>query len=219
MFFKLSLSGGFFFTLNDAFIIIAIQDKQKKSPMLYLTHRIERGDILIYEQTVQAALNYIDANITNDVSVAMVAEASGYSIYHFSRLFTKTVGIPVMTYVTWRKLQFALYDLTRGKKVIDAALEYGFETHAGFTKAFTRCFGFPPSMCYMRINAGPPLKPSVKTLKSKFSGGETMIPHIIELTPFTVVGYPSRHTRPHVRNTSDAPTFWNTKAAALLLLF
>lgn len=37
-----------------------------------------------------------------------------------------------------------------------------------------------------------------------------MNPHIIELTPFSVVGYPSRHTKPNMKNTADAPTFWNT---------
>lgn len=37
-----------------------------------------------------------------------------------------------------------------------------------------------------------------------------MNPHIIELTPFTVVGYPSHHTKVNMKNTADAPTFWNT---------
>ena len=37
-----------------------------------------------------------------------------------------------------------------------------------------------------------------------------MIPHIFEFTPFSVVGYPSRHTKAGVKSTADAPTFWNT---------
>jgi len=32
-----------------------------------------------------------------------------------------------MSYVTWRRLQYALHDLSQGKKVIDVAMEYGFE--------------------------------------------------------------------------------------------
>lgn len=163
-----------------------------------------------YEQTIQTVLNYIDDNIVNEMNMTMLAEKAGYSAYHFSRVFTEAIGISLLSYITWRKLQYAIYDLSHGKKVIDVAMEYGFETHGGFTKAFKRCFGFPPSICHMRLNASPPFKMSVPMLKNKFIGGNAMNPHIIELTPFSVVGYPSRHTKPNMKNTADAPTFWNT---------
>ncbi len=161
-------------------------------------------------QTLQSILYYIDDHITNDITSALVAEKAGYSVYHFSRIFTETVGISVMSYVTWRKLQYALYDLSLGEKVIDVAIKYGFETHGGFTKAFVHWFGFPPSLCHLHLQVKPPMRMNVDTLKNKFNGGNTMIPHIIELTPFTVAGYPSHHTKESMRNTADAPTFWNT---------
>ncbi len=112
-----------------------------------------------------------------------------------------------MSYITWRKLQYAIYDLSQGKKVIDVAMDYGFETHGGFTKAFVHWFEFPPSLCHLRLNVNPPAKMSVDMLKNKFLGGNEMNPHIIELTPFAVVGYPSRHTKENMKNTADAPTF------------
>lgn len=65
---------------------------------------------------LQNVLNYIDDNITNELSAVIIAEIAGYSAYHFSRIFTETIGIPVMSYVTWRRLQYALYDLAHGKK-------------------------------------------------------------------------------------------------------
>lgn len=37
-----------------------------------------------------------------------------------------------------------------------------------------------------------------------------MNPHIIELTPFSAVGYPSRHKSENMRENVNAPTFWNT---------
>ena len=163
-----------------------------------------------HSQTLQTALDYIDDNIAGEISAATIAEKAGYSAYHFSRIFTGATGISVMSYVTWRRLQYALYDLSQGKKVIDAALEYGFETHGGFTKAFTRWFGFPPSLCHPRLMVGPPTRMTAAMLKSKFYGGNAMNPHIIELTPFAVVGYPSRHTKANMKCTADAPTFWNT---------
>lgn len=159
---------------------------------------------------MQRALDCIEQHIKGEISISLLAQCVGYSVYHFSRLFSRAVGMPVMAYVTWRKLQHALYDLSKGKKVIDTAMEYGFETHAGFTKAFKRCFGYPPSICYLRIDAGESAHVTLETLKIKHFGGKKMHPHILELTPFSVVGYPTRHTMPTVKRTADIPAYWNT---------
>ena len=93
------------------------------------------------KEMLQHILRYIDENIREELSVSILAEEAGYSPFHFSRIFTKTAGMPAMSYVTRRRLQYARYDLSQGKKAVDAAVEYGFETHAGCTKAFTRCVG------------------------------------------------------------------------------
>lgn len=92
-----------------------------------------------HSEVLQAVLDYIDDNITDDISAVMLAEKAGYSAYHFSRIFSETIGVSVMSYVTWRKLQYALYDLSQGKKVIDVAMQYGFETHGGLQRLL--CIG------------------------------------------------------------------------------
>ena len=163
-----------------------------------------------HSQILQNILDYIDDNIKNELSTVVLAKQAGYSTYHFSRIFTGEIGISVMSYVTWRKLQYALYDLSHGNKVIDVAMEYGFETHGGFTKAFVHWFRFPPSLCRLRLTVNPPMKPSIIMLKNKFFGGNAMNPHIIELTPFAVVGYPSRHSKESMEATPNSPTFWDT---------
>ena len=159
-------------------------------------------------EAIQTALDYIEDNIRGALNAAAIAGAAGYSAFHFSRIFTETIGISVMSFVTWRRLQYALYDLSRGKKVIDAAMKYGFETHAGFTKAFVRWFGFPPSLCRLRLTVRMPLKPDVRALTNKFFGGNAMNPHIIELSPFSAVGYPSRHRSDSMSENVNAATFW-----------
>lgn len=162
-----------------------------------------------HAETLQAALDYIDANITREMTAAQVAEAAGYSVYHFSRMFSRVTGTSLMSYVTWRRLQHALGDLARGDRVLDVALNYGFETHAGFTKAFVNRYGFPPSLCRLRLSADPPARMTVDMLTNRFKGENEMHPHIIELTPFSVVGYPSRHVMPSLKSTKDAPLFWS----------
>jgi len=52
-----------------------------------------------------------------------LAQESHYSTFHFCRVFAQLTGMPLMEYVTKSKLQYELYDLCRGKKVIDVAVE------------------------------------------------------------------------------------------------
>ena len=161
-------------------------------------------------QVLQTVLEYIDENVRNKINMTETANIAGYSEHHFSRVFTSAIGISLRSYVTWRKLQFALHDLSCGKKVIDAAMDYGFETHGGFTKAFVYWFGFPPTLCKLRLTVTPPMKPKVSMLTNKFLGGNAMHPHIIELTPFAAVGYPSRHQSENMKENVNAPMFWDT---------
>ena len=172
--------------------------------------------ILLQNEIIKTILNYIDVHITENINIELIAEKSGYSAYYFSRAFSETLGISLIAYVTWRKLQFALRDISKGEKILETAIKYGFETNGGFTKAFKKYFGFPPSLCVLHVNNHQPCEINIEILqkKFKFKKGNLLMnqinPHIIELTPFTVVGYPSRHAKANVKTTADAPTFWNT---------
>jgi len=167
-----------------------------------------------YEAVVQSVLDDVDNRIRENIRADELARAQNYSTYHFCRVFMEQTGTPVMVYVTRRKLAYALYDLSRGGKVIDVAMAYGFETHAGFTKAFKKCYGYPPSLYRLHIPAQPPGRATIESVK-KFApgakyrhGGITMQVQIREIKPFTVAGYTSRHRMPGVSKISDIPAFW-----------
>ncbi len=53
--------------------------------------------------------------------------------------------MPVMEYVRVQRLRCAVGELAQGRKLYDIALDYGFETQAGFYKAFQRHFGCSPT--------------------------------------------------------------------------
>jgi AraC family transcriptional regulator len=171
-----------------------------------------------YEPMIQSVLDEIDNRITETIQDDELARAANYSVYHFRRVFIELTGTPVMNYVTRRKLEHALYDLSQGKRIIDVAMDYGFETHAGFTKAFKKTFGFPPSLYRLHITATPPEKATVYSVKLKH-GGIKMQVQIKEIKPITVVGYTSRHRMPGVSKIADIPVFWekiNLEYAAAL---
>lgn len=90
------------------------------------------------------SLKYIEENINEPIMAKDVAKNAGYSLYYFSRMFKKQMGLSIMEYVTERRLIKASEEISNGKKIIDVALDYGYQSHSGFTKAFKNKFGFSP---------------------------------------------------------------------------
>ena len=159
------------------------------------------------EQGIQRVLDEIDRRIKEDIQVDELAALVGYSTDHFRRRFAEIIGVPVMGYITRRRLEHARYDLARGGRIIDIALDYGFETHAGFTRAFKKSFGVPPSVHRLHFSISPPERATVQKLIDR-QGGLNMQLQLKEMKPFTIVGYASRHQMPSVNRLSDIPGYW-----------
>jgi AraC family transcriptional regulator len=113
-----------------------------------LSKKLNRFEVIAIQQLLllQQVIDYIEEHIKDEIAPESLATMTGYSPYHFYRVFQKYTGYTLMDYVVKRRLQYALHELVNGKKVIQIAMDYGFETHAGFTKAFKKCFGSPPSL-------------------------------------------------------------------------
>ena len=94
---------------------------------------------------IQKSIDYIEDNLKTDITAKELSEMAGFSMFHYYRLFQSAVGFPVMQYITRRRLLNALYDMHCGEKMVVVALDYGFETQAGFYKAFIREFGYTPT--------------------------------------------------------------------------
>ena len=94
---------------------------------------------------IQKSIDYIEDNLKTDITAKELSEMAGFSMFHYYRLFHSAVGLPVMQYITRRRLLNALYDIHCGAKMVVVALDYGFETQAGFYKAFIREFGYTPT--------------------------------------------------------------------------
>lgn len=113
---------------------------------------------------IDRSIAYIEQNLQTDLSAAEIAAAAGYSVYHFCRLFAAAMGMPVAGYIQKRRLDHALTEISAGQKAIDVVLSYGFDTYAGFYKAFVRLYGCSPRK-YMKLYPGahpPPTLPEVK---------------------------------------------------------
>lgn len=93
---------------------------------------------------MQRILDLIEATLDAEITPAELAEKSGYSLWHFLHLFQRAVGQPLCRYRTRRRLAHAIWDVSRGMGVTDAALRWGFGSHSGFYRAFRLEYGVSP---------------------------------------------------------------------------
>ena len=111
-----------------------------------------------YRTLIQQSLDYIEENLQTEITAAELADMVGFSLYHYYRLFQQATGLPVMQYILRRRLLHGVYAMKQGSTKIDAALAFGFDTYAGFYKAFCREFGSTPSVFLKSSRAKRPYR-------------------------------------------------------------
>lgn len=94
---------------------------------------------------VQLTLDYMEQNLKTEIQVKELSRMAGYSEAYYSELFKKITGIPMGQYLTRRKLAHAICEIATGRRMLETALEYGFDTYAGFYRAFCREYGCSPA--------------------------------------------------------------------------
>lgn len=92
------------------------------------------------------ALFYIEQNIAKKITLENLADFVGYSVYHFSRLFKKEVGVPPYDYVIKFRLDLAKHMLITTKKPIkDIAKACGYPSEINFYNIFRKNMGTSPN--------------------------------------------------------------------------
>ncbi len=99
-----------------------------------------------YLKQVQTGIDYIEANLDFDITLAQVATAAGISQWHFQRIFKALTNETLKTYIRSRRLANALEKLlVTNTKIIDIALSAGFESQESFTRVFKKTFDMTPN--------------------------------------------------------------------------
>ena len=88
---------------------------------------------------------YIQSHLTEPITLYDLAQSCGLSPWYASRVFKELSGKTPFEYIrACRISQAALKLRDEQVKVIDVALDFVFDTHEGFTRAFSRQFGINP---------------------------------------------------------------------------
>lgn len=134
------------------------------------------------------------------IALHMLAKRAGFSLWHFHRIFSEYTGDSIGTYLRRRRLTAAAEELSRTRRgILEIALEYQFESHAAFTRAFKAAFDVSPSklrrtgsLSWHRTR--PVLTPDkLRNLSTQI----TMTPTILELPNLHLLGLSVRFIRPN----------------------
>ncbi|MFJ9315042.1 helix-turn-helix domain-containing protein [Pimelobacter simplex] len=88
----------------------------------------------------------LDAVLDEDNrTLEQMADGAYASPYHFSRVLSRDTGEAPVAMRRRVMLERAAWRLRWGSSVTDAAWEAGYESVEGFSRAFTRAYGHPPS--------------------------------------------------------------------------
>ena len=68
----------------------------------------------VWVEGIQNALEYIEQNLTEEISVKTVAEKAHVSEFHFQRIFHALCGCSVGEYIRNRRLALAAQELSCG---------------------------------------------------------------------------------------------------------
>jgi len=96
-------------------------------------------------EAIQRMQDYIEKHIHEPISLYDLAKCAQYSPFHCARLFKELIGKSPFEYIRMLRLTRAALRLRDDNaKVIDVALDFVFDSHEGFTRAFSKEFGITP---------------------------------------------------------------------------
>jgi AraC family transcriptional regulator len=98
-----------------------------------------------YYQSIQKAIDIIESNLKDNISIEKIASESCMSLATFYRVFYYIVGDSIYSYIKKRRLsESALEIMNTDKQIIEISFEYQYEAHEAFTRAFKSFFKKTP---------------------------------------------------------------------------
>jgi AraC family transcriptional regulator len=96
-----------------------------------------------YTARVNRVIDYIEANISEELSLAELADVAHFSPFHFHRIFRGMVGETLNDFVQRIRVEKAAAKLVFNprKSITEIALECGFSSSSAFARSFRETYG------------------------------------------------------------------------------
>ncbi len=94
---------------------------------------------------INALLRYLDVNYAEDISTEQAANYTGFSKYHFIRIFKLQTGYTFHDYLTLKRIRVAEKLLATDTPITEIAFQTGFNTLPSFCRTFKKYTTYSPS--------------------------------------------------------------------------
>ncbi|EPL9569205.1 helix-turn-helix domain-containing protein [Providencia rettgeri] len=101
---------------------------------------------MLQESVIREIILWIEQNLESRLSLDTVADRSGYTKWHFQRLFKNQTGLALGSYIRARRLSCSAVALRlTNDSIMDISLRYRFDSQQTFCRAFKKQFNLTPS--------------------------------------------------------------------------
>jgi len=99
-----------------------------------------------YEEKINRVCEYISHNLDEELTLDRLSGVAAMSKFHFHRVFSAGTGMTLFKFVQLSRLRGASFKLAfDSTRVIDIALDAGFESPEAFARSLKKMFGQTPS--------------------------------------------------------------------------
>lgn len=161
-----------------------------------------------YYKRIEKAVNFIEENLREKLTLERIAEQAYFSKYHFIRVFTAMTGETVGNYLRKRRISESSKQLINtNRSILDIAFDYQFESQEAYSRSFKKIYHTSPGK-YRKLNnnqiAYGRAKLTIKRL-NHLKSNVTMKPKIIELKVKKLIGL---SVKTSLEN-NNIPQLWN----------
>lgn len=104
-----------------------------------------------YDENIGGILNYINENLSEDLSIENLAERFYMNKYYLMHKFKKQTGYTVHSYIVQKRLIMANSLIKKGEPITQVYIECGFTDYSNFIRAFKNSYGLAPKKYYKII--------------------------------------------------------------------
>lgn len=132
-------------------------------------------------------IDFVETHLDEEVDVVQLARMSCCSVFQFQRMFSYLANVPLGVYIRRRRMSQAASRLLQPHaKVLDVALQCGYDSPTAFTRAFRQVHGIAPSQVRqagVTLKSYPPIR-----FQIIIQGDAEMNYRMVPMESFTVLG-------------------------------
>lgn len=131
---------------NIAEKLLPIHIEALLAQLVLMRHSLHRSnESITLSKTVVEITNYINQNITEQISLDQLCDYFYISKAHLNRIFRKAIGSTVFDYIAFKRISIAQHLLASGVPAKETAVRVGYNDYSTFFRAYKKITGHSPA--------------------------------------------------------------------------